>query len=263
MPTRFDSESGFFQWNEEMARKYDPEAYHLRSNPLIRWIERRRVKAILQFLNVRPQSKTLEVGCGAGNVLEQVPFGQLHGIDLSTFLIKKAQSRLADRHAGLAQANAERLPFADKQFHRLVCTEVLEHVPDPRKIVSEMTRVAAPGAVLVLSVPNEAWIDRLKKIIHALGLGRWLLQGSEDSYSSPDSMADEWHLHSFDLALLRTTCANILCIRKIKSVPFSFIPLRYIACCQVTALKTCPGVDGYIDSQDERRPPPDYASVEE
>lgn len=39
MTVRFDSESHFVQWNEEMARKYDSEDYHLRSNFLIRWVE--------------------------------------------------------------------------------------------------------------------------------------------------------------------------------------------------------------------------------
>jgi 2-polyprenyl-3-methyl-5-hydroxy-6-metoxy-1,4-benzoquinol methylase len=238
MSARFDNQRHFTQWNEEMARKYDPEAYHLRSNFPIRWIERRRVKAILHFLNASQQDAVLEVGCGAGNVLEQVSSNQLHGIDLSTFLIRKAQRRLAHRQAKLVQADAERLPFADGQFRALICTEVLEHVPDPRQIVSEMARVAIANAVLVISVPNETWINRVKGTVHALGLGRWLLQGSEDSYSSPDKMTDEWHLHSFDLTLLQETLENILLIRQIRAVPFAFIPLRYVVQCQVIGQET-------------------------
>jgi len=236
MPAQFDSESHFIQWNEEMARKYDPEAYHLRSNFLIRWIERRRVKAILRFLNASHQDRVLEVGCGAGNVLEQIPSNELYGIDLSASLLKKSQGRLAHRQAKLVRANAERLPFANRQFRKLVCTEVLEHVPDPRKIVGEMARVATAEAVLVISVPNEGWINWAKGSIHALGLGRWLLGGDKDSYSSPDCMTDEWHLHSFDLALLQKTCKDILLIHKIKAIPFGLIPLRYVAHCQVMSL---------------------------
>lgn len=243
MPTRFDSESHFIQWNEEMAHKYDPEAYHLRSNPVIRWIERRRVKAILRFLDASQQDTVLEVGCGAGNVLEQVPSGRLFGIDLSAFLIGKAQGRLADRQAGLVQANAERLPFASGQFRKLICTEVLEHVLDPRQVVGEMARVAAADAVLVISVPNETWIDRIKRIICVLRLDRWLLQGDQDSYSSPEQMTDEWHLHSFDLALLQEISKNVLLIRKTKAIPFRLIPLRYVACCQLTGREQNCGQD--------------------
>lgn len=233
MSTQFDSEGHFVQWNEEMIRKYDPEDYHLRSNFLIRWIERRRVKAILHFLDAKPQDAVLEVGCGAGNVLEQVQSGRLHGIDLSTFLLKKSQTRLSRRLARLIQANAERLPFASGQFHKLICTEVLEHVIDPRQAVREMARVAAADAIIIVSVPNERWIDRIKSIIRTLGLSRWLLHGSEGSYNSPDRMTDEWHLHSFDLSLLQKTCQDILLIRRVKAVPFGLIPLRYVAHCQI------------------------------
>lgn len=234
MPVQFDSESQFVQWNEEMARKYDPEDYHLRSNFLIRCVERRRLRAIMCFLDASQQDAVLEIGCGAGNVLEQVRSGQLHGIDLSTYLLKKSQERLAHRQARLVRANAERLPFADGQFRKLVCTEVLEHVLNPRQVVGEMGRVATTDAVLVISVPNERWIDRVKTIIRALGLRRLLLQGGEDSYCSPDQMTDEWHLHSFDLALLQRICKDILLIRKVKAIPSRLIPLRYVAFCQIS-----------------------------
>jgi 2-polyprenyl-3-methyl-5-hydroxy-6-metoxy-1,4-benzoquinol methylase len=216
-----------------MARKYDPEAYHLRSNFLIRWIERRRVKTILRFLNTDQHDTVLEIGCGAGNVLEQIESDQLQGIDLSTFLLKKSQKRLATQQVKLAQADAAQLPFADRQFHRLICTEVLEHVLNPRQVVNEMARIATANAILVISVPNEAWINRVKGIICALGLSHWLLQGDGDAYTSPDKMTDEWHLHSFDLALLQEISKDILFIRQIKAIPFGFIPLRYVVCCQV------------------------------
>lgn len=237
MPVQFTNQNDFIQWNEAMAHKYDPEAYHLRSNFLIRWIERRRVKTILDFLNAEGPDTVLEIGCGAGNILEQIPSTRLCGIDLSTFLIKKSQHRLASRRAGLAQSNAERLPFADASFGRLVCSEVLEHVANPRCVVGEMARVAATEAVLVISVPNEAWINRVKGVIRMLGLGRWLLKGEGDAYSSPDQMTDEWHLHSFDLALLRNISKDILVIRQTKAIPFSFMPLRYVALCELANQK--------------------------
>jgi 2-polyprenyl-3-methyl-5-hydroxy-6-metoxy-1,4-benzoquinol methylase len=232
MPVQFDTQEQFTQWNEVMAQKYDPEAYHLRSNFLIRWIERRRVKTILRFLDAGPHDAVLEIGCGAGNVLEQIPSDRLHGIDLSTFLLKKSQNRLAHCRAKLSQADGGQLPFANGQFRRLVCTEVLEHVPNPRQFISEMARVATANAIMVISVPNEVWINRVKGVIRALGLNRWLLQGSDDAYKSPDKMTDEWHLHDFDLALLQKVSKDILIIRQIKAIPFRFIPLRYVVCCQ-------------------------------
>jgi ubiquinone/menaquinone biosynthesis C-methylase UbiE len=229
----FEDQGHFARWNEKMAHKYDPESYHLRSNVLIRWIERRRVRAITRFLDANRRDAVLEVGCGAGNVLEQVQLGQLYGIDLSAFLLQKSRQRLFHRQARLVRANAERLPFADGRFQKLVCTEVLEHVIDPRRVASEMARVATTDAVLVISIPNEGWINRIKKAVRAFGLERWLLRGGEGAYSSPDRMTDEWHLHSFDLSLLKEVCEGILLIREVRAVPFKLIPLRYVACCHV------------------------------
>lgn len=234
MPVQFDTQEQFNEWNEEMAHKYDPETYHLHSNFLIRWIERRRVKTILKFLNTDLHDKVLEIGCGAGNILEQIPSRHLYGIDLSTFLIKKSQRRLAShQQAILALSNAEQLPFAKGRFCKLVCSEVLEHVSNPRQVIREMARVATSDAVLVISVPNEAWIDYVKNIIRKLGLGEWLLKGGDGSYNSPEQMTDEWHLHSFDLTLLTEISTNILVIRQTKAIPSSFLPLRYVAQCQL------------------------------
>jgi hypothetical protein len=110
---------------------------------------------------------------------------------------------------------------------------VLEHVLDPRQVVGEMARVAVTNAIVVISVPNEVGINRVKEAIRTLGLSRWLLQGPGDSYKSPDKMTDEWHLHNFDLALLQEISKDILLIRQIKAIPFRFMPLRYVVCCQV------------------------------
>ena len=49
--------------------------------------------------------------------------------------------------------NAEQLDFADDEFDLVAATEVLEHVPDPERVLAEMARVAR-GHLLV-SVPHE------------------------------------------------------------------------------------------------------------
>ncbi|MDM8529576.1 class I SAM-dependent methyltransferase [Anaerolineales bacterium HSG25] len=225
----FTDETQFIQWNENMAHKYDPEAYHLRSHPIIRWIERRRVNAILEFIAAKPLDKVLEVGCGASNVLAQIPAQTLYGVDLSTYLLKKSQNRLQKRDARLLQTNAEKLPFCDQKFDKLICTEVLEHVTDPRQVIGEMARMAHKESTIVISVPNEAWINMVKNGIHSTGLSHWFLQQSgTDSYSSPDRMTDEWHLHEFDLPLLEGFSKDFLRIQQVRAIPFPFLPLRYV-----------------------------------
>src|SRR5262245_14799599 len=126
MTRRFDSSRDFMRWNDAMVQKYDSEKYHLRSNAVIRWIERRRVKAVVELLGAGLTDTVVEIGCGAGVVLEQIPAGHLLGMDLSRFTLNRTRRRLANRRADLLQANAEELPFPDGKFGRIVCTEVIE-----------------------------------------------------------------------------------------------------------------------------------------
>ncbi len=48
-------------------------------------------------------------------------------------------------------ADAEHLPFKDGEFSFVLCTEVLEHVRNPREAISEMHRVLEPGGTLILT----------------------------------------------------------------------------------------------------------------
>ena len=229
MPVSFKDNEEFMAWNESMTRKYDPESYHLRSSFIIRWIERRRVRTILDFIGAGPADTALEVGCGPGVVLEQIPAGKLIGLDLSDFALRKSRRRLAERPAALMQANAENLPFARQSFRKLVCTEVIEHVLEPGNVVRELARVSTKDAIIVITIPNEELIERLKHWISKLRLSRWLLAGNDEqeAYNSPAG-ANEWHLHRFDLKLLRAVTAGYLTIVASKAVPFSWLPLRYV-----------------------------------
>jgi SAM-dependent methyltransferase len=48
-------------------------------------------------------------------------------------------------------ADAHNLPFEEGEFEQILCTEVLEHVKDPRKVVSELHRVLKSGGLVVLT----------------------------------------------------------------------------------------------------------------
>ena len=54
------------------------------------------------------------------------------------------------------------LPFPDASFDRILCSEVLEHVDDPRKATAELVRVLKPGGVMAFSVPTPMteWVYR-------------------------------------------------------------------------------------------------------
>ena len=51
------------------------------------------------------------------------------------------------------QADAAQLPIADNSFAVVVCAELLEHVFDPRPVLTEALRVLAPGGQLLITAP--------------------------------------------------------------------------------------------------------------
>jgi ubiquinone/menaquinone biosynthesis C-methylase UbiE len=219
----------FTAWNEEMVQRFDPDAYHTRSPLPIRAIERLRVRVIRRLLDAAPETRVLEVGVGGGNVLERIR-GRRVGIDLSPYILHKAQARLGAA-AALVRGDAMALPFADGAFDRVYCSEVLEHVLEPEAVVREMRRVLAPSGFAVVSVPNEALINRVKRIVFRLPLGRRLVGGgaADGDYRVSEKMDDEWHLHEFDRARLEQAVAGPFVIDALVGVPSRLLPLRLVA----------------------------------
>ena len=64
------------------------------------------------------------------------------------------------RRFGLSAANALELPFADNTFDKVICSEVLEHIPDYRGALREIERVLKPGGLFCASVPRR-WPEQI------------------------------------------------------------------------------------------------------
>jgi len=218
----------FRAWNDKMVKKYDPDAFHHHSNPIIRFIEIKRVKAVLRLMDRgRKEDHVLEVGCGAGNILEEMPPMNLYGIDISDLVLSKAKEKLRE-NAVLLQSDAQSLPFKDQVFMQVVCSEVLEHLLDPSVALNEMTRVLKTQGVAVVSVPNESMINRIKSILIQLGIFKCLFQRKGSYSEMPERMEDEWHLHTFTLKEWIDLFKKLFKVTRVRKIPFPWIPLRYV-----------------------------------
>ncbi len=101
---------------------------------------------------VAPSQPRLEVGPG---LRPRLPLDGTHFVDFSPPAVAKLRARGANAVVALVSA----LPFADRAFELVCALDIVEHVDDEDAILSELSRVAAPNASLLLSVPlhPELW----------------------------------------------------------------------------------------------------------
>jgi SAM-dependent methyltransferase len=204
-----------------MVDRYDIERYYRDSHPLVKWVERMRMRALASLAKAGPGMKVLEVGCGAGHVLERFEGTERTGLDLSRSMLSKSKKRLGPS-VPLVQASADQLPFEDATFQRVVCTELLEHTPDPGAVLGELLRVAGPDGRVVVSIPNERNIDRVKRLASRVPGLSFLLRNLA-------AEANEWHLHRMDLRMLRKLVQDRAQVDSLRRIPLALLPLRYVA----------------------------------
>jgi len=105
---------------------------------------------------IPPDGVFLDLGCGAGPLLAAAALrGRCGiGIDVSmTWLI--VAKRLVEEAGGeavLAAGLAEALPLGDGAVDAALALDVIEHVPDPDRLLAEMDRVA--GGQIAVATPN-------------------------------------------------------------------------------------------------------------
>lgn len=120
----------------------------------------RRLGAIDKAKNIRALTEdrkfvsVLEVGCGTGSVLAQLSSGGFArhycGIDMAD---PEAHRDEGAKDVDLRRYDGVRIPFDDGAFDLVVSTHVVEHVPDPRGFIAELSRVASGD--IYIEVPCE------------------------------------------------------------------------------------------------------------
>lgn len=142
---------------EDVRRFYD-KVYHRRRSELSHVSSH--FRRLARCLGPWQGQKVLDLACGQGEWLRCISAlgAATAGIDISAVALDVCREYLPS--AELFCAAAEQLPLDNQQFDFVSCLGALEHFPDPRAALLEMARVAKPGALFLLLVPNAGFLPR-------------------------------------------------------------------------------------------------------
>ncbi len=114
-------------------------------------------------------ARVLDAGAGEGPYRSLFGHARYVAVDDGRGDVRWDYGRLA------VSADLLKMPFRDASFDAVLCTETLEHVTDPQRLIDEMARVLRPGARLHLTAPlvfreHQVPHDYFRFTRHALAL---------------------------------------------------------------------------------------------
>lgn len=127
----------------------------IEANLLQRIWHTNKLKMILEIIPNSPK-KILDVGCASGWFLSQLsrkfPLAKCSGIDIYEDGISYGKKIYP--HLELKVADVHSLPYKSDTFDLAVCTEVIEHVSEPLKVLQEIKRVLKKGGHACIEVDS-------------------------------------------------------------------------------------------------------------
>jgi ubiquinone/menaquinone biosynthesis C-methylase UbiE len=113
---------------------------------------------MVELLDVQPDDRVLDVGCGPGiavaGAAARARRGFVAGADASGIMVRQARRRnrsaIREGRVEVRRADAARLPFADGVFTKAGSVNSLQFWPSPEGGLRELHRVLAPGGRLAV-----------------------------------------------------------------------------------------------------------------
>ncbi len=152
-------------WFQELEKKWlCPHSY----TRTWRWwkmdeIKTRFVREELERRRDRP-IRILDIGCGFGGDLflfnlmwEKKYCLELTGLDIDSekiHLLNYYKEKREVKNLAFLLGDARALPFKEGLFDLVLCSEVLEHLPEPEKAINEIRRILVSGGLAIITTPN-------------------------------------------------------------------------------------------------------------
>ena len=118
----------------------------------------KRLNFIIEVLRKRLPvgAEVLDVGCGNGVISRSLGAQgfAVRGIDVSDKAIAKAKSLNTLPNVRFEVVSAEQLVAEGSRYYAVICSEVLEHLHEPGRLLEVLNQSLHPDGVLIVTVPN-------------------------------------------------------------------------------------------------------------
>ncbi len=141
---------GAYHW-KECDRRY---ANYLTYNPPL--VARYQI-VVDTFRRLGGGKNVLDVGCGDGYLMAQLASHatRVVGVEFESKAVEFARAKLqSSPNCEVVQDSCYKLPFANGDFDCSTSTDVIEHLTEPKRHLSEICRVLKPDGVLILTTPR-------------------------------------------------------------------------------------------------------------
>ena len=114
---------------------------------------------LFSFIKPHIKGEILEAGVGIGNFIEILSeSGRVTAIDVNKDYIKMLKDEKLVSSVGYGDVEKGRYFFGNKSFDSIVCLNVVEHIRNDKKAVSNMNKLLKKGGKLVLLVPAHNYL---------------------------------------------------------------------------------------------------------
>lgn len=166
-------EIDLIEWNKEMNKEHPMDVLERNPNPLIRIEENDRRRRIINLVPKNANNIIADVGCEKGYnskaLLDRC--AKIYCIDIDSVLLKKTRQFVDSSKADYVVSDAQNIKLKDNSVDVAISSHVLEHLPDPAIGLSELVRITKPSGCIVINLPNEIVVLKIKRLLKFLRLG--------------------------------------------------------------------------------------------
>lgn len=136
--------------------------------------QKAKIETALKSVKLDGHGLILDCGCGTGLLFEYVAgkADMVVGLDISKRILAEAKRRAeAFNNIGLVLADGDYQPFRDSAFSHVFAITLLQNMPNPKKTLREILRVAEEDAyIIVTGLKKKFSMENFEGLLRKLGL---------------------------------------------------------------------------------------------